>query len=114
MALDRFARFSRPVLRTRRWKVLRHQILERDGWACTTCGKRGRLEVHHVQPVRTHPELSFDPGNLKSLCPACHTALTRLECGHPEPDPARVAWRQAVSELEANPRAARGNPCSNP
>ncbi|MBL3568868.1 endonuclease [Rhodovulum sulfidophilum] len=111
--MDEWKRHSRHVTRTRRWKVLRHQILERDGWACAECGKRGRLEVHHVKPVRTHPELSFAPGNLKSLCPSCHTRHTRRECGIPDPDPARVAWRQAVSEMET-PTEQKEIPCSLP
>uniref|UniRef100_UPI0035C78DE3 HNH endonuclease n=1 Tax=Palleronia sp. TaxID=1940284 RepID=UPI0035C78DE3 len=80
---DNFRRYSRPVLKTRRWQVLRHEILERDGWTCTCgCGRRDRLEVDHVRPVRTHPELAFDPANLQTLAAPCHTAKTRIECGH--------------------------------
>lgn len=100
--LDEWKRHSRPVLRTKRWKVLRHQILERDGWACVVCGqRRGRLEVDHVQAVRGAPERAFDPANLQTLCAPCHTRKTRIECGHPEPiqSPARDAWAQAVADL---------------
>jgi len=59
--------------------------------------------VDHVQPVRTHPDLAFEPGNLQTLCPACHTRKTRIECGHPAPDPKRAAWREAVASLAAKP-----------
>ncbi|OLS50589.1 HNH endonuclease [Rhodovulum sulfidophilum] len=99
---DGFRRFSQPVLRTKRWRALRMQILERDGFRCVCCGKRGRLEVDHIQPVRTHPELAFARGNLQSLCPACHTRKTRVECGHPEPDPRRKAWATLVRETHRN------------
>lgn len=102
MAVDRkeFARFSRPVLKTRRWKVLRQLILERDGWACVDCGtRRGRLEIDHVQPVRTRPDLAFDPANLAARCPACHARKTRIECGWKPTDPARLDWRKAVADL---------------
>lgn len=92
-------RHSKSVTRTARWRVLRMEILERDGFACRSCGSAGRLEVDHIQPVRTHPELSYEPGNLQALCPSCHTRKTRIECGHkPLPEP-RQSWRDAVSAL---------------
>lgn len=96
-----FTRHSRPVLRTRRWQVLRQIILERDGWQCRCCGSRKRLEVDHVEAVRNAPERAFDPGNLQVLCGPCHTKKTRIECGHKPPDPKRQAWREAVAELAA-------------
>ncbi|MGC9370306.1 MAG: HNH endonuclease [Paracoccaceae bacterium] len=74
-------------------------ILERDGFRCRSCGCGGRLEVDHIKPVRTHPELSYDPGNLQALCPSCHTRKTRIECGHPPPREDRQDWRQAVESL---------------
>ena len=93
-------RHSAKVTRTARWKVLRMAILERDGFACQHCGARGRLEVDHIKPVRTDPELSFEPGNLQALCPGCHTKKTRIECGHaPLPDD-RQSWRGFVAALE--------------
>lgn len=99
-----FARHSRPVLKTRRWQVLRQIILERDGWACVDCGARKRLEIDHVQPVRTRPDLAFDPANLATRCASCHTKKTRIECGYPAPirSPERDAWGQAVADLAAN------------
>ncbi|MEQ9257503.1 MAG: HNH endonuclease signature motif containing protein [Roseovarius sp.] len=93
-------RFSQHVTRTKRWKALRAEILERDGYRCRACGARGRLEVDHVQPVRTHPQLAYEPGNLQALCPGCHTRKTRIECGHPPPREDRLEWRQAVEALE--------------
>jgi 5-methylcytosine-specific restriction endonuclease McrA len=80
---------------------MRMAILERDGFRCRECGAHGRLEIDHVKPVRTHPKLAWDPDNLQALCASCHTKKTRIECGHPAPDPRRNDWRDAVSELEA-------------
>lgn len=104
MALrDEYRRHSRPVLKTRRWQVLRQVILERDGWACVDCGThRGRLEIDHLKPVRDRPDLSFDPRNLATRCSPCHTRKTRIECGHPEPSPERRAWSNAVTSLVAD------------
>lgn len=95
-----YHRHSRAVIRSRQWRNLRPLILRRDGWACVQCGAKGRLEVDHVLPVRDRPELSFDPGNLQTLCPACHTRKTRIECGHPAPDPKRAAWRKSLQAME--------------
>jgi 5-methylcytosine-specific restriction endonuclease McrA len=94
-------RHSKVITRTKRWKVLRMEILERDGFCCKGCGCGGRLEVDHIKPVRTHPELSYEPRNLQALCPSCHTKKTRIECGHrPSPDD-RLQWRGFVTDLEA-------------
>jgi len=103
---DDFARHSKAVTRTKRWQVLRHVILERDGWQCRCCGDRRRLEIDHVQPVRLRPDLAFDPRNLQALCPRCHTRKTRIECGHKPKSPARQAWDRAVAELATNPNPA--------
>jgi len=105
----KYDRHSAAVLKSKRWKRLRVEILRRDGFACVQCGARGRLEVDHIRPVRTHPELSFEPGNLQCLCPACHTRKTRVECGHPPASPARLKWREAVAELAAKPNEHKGN-----
>ena len=102
-------RHSKHIISTKRWKRLRVEILRRDDWQCVQCGARGRLEVDHVHPVRTHPELAFEPGNLQTLCPACHTRKTRIECGHPAPDPKRAAWREAVAEIAAKPNEHKGH-----
>lgn len=106
-----YPRHSKAVIGTRRWKRLRFEILRRDGWQCVQCGARGRLEVDHILPVRTHPELSFDRGNLQCLCPGCHTRKTRVECGHTPTDPDRQKWREAVAELAAKPDRAKEKTC---
>lgn len=100
-------RHSKKVTSTRRWQSVRHAVLERDGWKCIECGSRRRLEVDHRKPVRTHPELAYDPANLATLCAHCHTSKTRIECGHKPVTYDRLGWRKAVSELEANPNQAR-------
>ncbi len=98
---QQYARHSKRVTSTRRWQVLRHAILERDGWKCRSCGARGRLEIDHIRPVRTAPDRAFDPANLQALCGPCHTRKTRIECGHPARIQSleRKAWAQAVADL---------------
>ncbi len=93
---SKFAAHSGPVIRSARWPALRIAALRRDGWRCVSCGTRGRLEVDHVKPVRTHPELSFTLENLQCLCAGCHSRKTRIECGFAPLDPKRQAWRDLL------------------
>lgn len=97
-------RHSKRITATARWQVLRLAILERDEWACRACGtRRARLEVDHIRPVRTHPEAAFDPTNLQTLCPSCHTKKTRQECGHRPAltSPELRAWGKLVADMAA-------------
>jgi len=96
-------RHSRHVTRGPRWKALRMQALDRDGWACVQCGSRHRLEVDHIEPVRTHPHLAYALGNLQVLCAGCHTKKTRLECGHKPLPPKRQEWRDLLRDMQRNP-----------
>ena len=66
----------RRLYSTQRWKRLRRHVLDRDGWRCTTCGKPGRLEVHHVRATSRGGAM-WDPANLRTLCRGCHFRLHR-------------------------------------
>ena len=59
-----------------KWKRKRKHILDRDNYQCIWCRRYGRsrdaVEVHHLKPVETHPELAWIDTNLVSLCAACH------------------------------------------
>lgn len=96
----RYERHSAAVIRSKRWKAVRLQVKRRDGWRCVQCGARDRLEVDHIQPVRTHPDLAYELDNLQTLCCRCHAAKTRLEVGHPPLSPDRQRWRELVRELQ--------------
>ncbi|WIY26952.1 HNH endonuclease [Parasedimentitalea psychrophila] len=91
---------SAKVTRGPRWKALRMQALDRDGWQCVQCGERRRLEVDHIEPVRTHPELSYILSNLQCLCGRCHARKTRIEVGHKPLPPKRQEWRDLLSSMK--------------
>lgn len=111
--MTRYRRYSAAVIRSRRWKALRLQALRRDGFRCVKCGGRRRLEVDHVKPVRTHPELSFVLDNLQTLDARCHSRKTRIEIGlGADTDPRRDAWGALVREL--SPPRKELLQCSNP
>jgi len=80
-----------------RWRAVRMQAVRRDDFKCTECGSRWRLEVHHVIPVEAAPELTFDLGNLKTLCRDCHLQKTLAERGQ-LPSPARKQWATLLRE----------------
>jgi len=90
-------RHSDKITRSRRWKALRLEALRRDGWACLRCGERRGLEIDHVLPVRTHPELGWDLANLQTLCGRCHARKTKQEVGLPGLPPDRAAWRDLLN-----------------
>ena len=75
----------------RRWPAVRLAAKRRDGFKCTQCGARGRLEVHHKIMARQAPELAYDLGNVTTLCRACHIKETLAERGQ-LPSPARQEW----------------------
>lgn len=98
-------RHSAKVTRGPRWRSLRMQALDRDGWACVQCGERRRLECDHIEPVRTRPDLSFTLSNLQILCGACHTRKTRIEVGHKPLNKPRQEWRDFLSSMKGKTNA---------
>lgn len=107
-------RYSRHVNRKRRWLALRALVIARDGHQCRECGAVGRLEVDHVKPVKTHPELAWSIENLQLLCPHCHSVKTLIEMGRIEVASIdRSAWRSAVRALEKRP-LSEGLRCLTP
>ena len=59
------------IYSSRRWRRLRLSVLDRAGWRCRKCGRAGRLEVHHREPVREGGE-AWCESNLQPLCRTCH------------------------------------------
>lgn len=98
-----YQRHGASIYRTPQWKALRFMARRRDGFACVQCGAKGRLEVDHIKPIRTHPELALDLGNLQCLCIACHARKTRLEIGLGELPPERQAWRDLLRNMQRKP-----------
>jgi 5-methylcytosine-specific restriction protein A len=89
---------GQAIYHSPRWNRARFHAKRCDGFACAQCGSRHRLEVHHVESIRTAPERAFDLDNLKTLCRECHLRETEKELGR-APDAAQSAWKAAVAEL---------------
>jgi len=75
MNIIRFAKAYHPTevkkrnktKRSSQWESLRLKWLQHHP-CCAVCGSTSKLEVHHIKPFHTHPELELDPGNLVTLC----------------------------------------------
>lgn len=70
--------FSDPNDYGDNWEEIRQQVLKRDAYRCSLCGKTGspalQLHVHHKKPFRSFsdPAAANDPSNLVTLCETCH------------------------------------------
>lgn len=97
-----YFRPSRQVQKDHRWPPLRLAARRRDGYQCVQCGSRYRIQVDHIRPVRSAPELSFDLDNLQCLCARCHSRKTADEVGIRKPNPKRKAWLNACDQLSGD------------
>ena len=79
-----------------RWLALRRAAFDRDEWRCRKCAKPGRLEAHHITPLRKGGD-PFDLANVETLCRRCHIDLHRGTS--PELAAAAAAWKDLVDEL---------------
>jgi hypothetical protein len=53
----------------RQWRAT---VLERDGFACVSCGATDHLEAHHIVRWVDNPALRVEPENGATLCRLCH------------------------------------------
>jgi len=68
-----------------KWKRWRLKIYRRDNFMCQMCGRRARIEPHHIIRKADHPELTFVVRNGITLCATqgkhkgCHNTVTGSE-----------------------------------
>src|SRR5262249_26536014 len=59
-----------------RWRWLRREALDRDGWRCSACGTDisapKAAQVDHVQEISAAPHLALELSNIRCLCRVCH------------------------------------------
>ena len=93
-------KLGREIYRDRRWPGLRRAALDAAGWRCEKCGRAGRLEAHHKEPIFRRPALAFDINNIWVLCRPCHFAT------HAEPP----TWKRDLQEFCAAIRSGNLKP----
>ena len=81
------------------WAGVRRTALERDDYRCRTCGRGGRMEVDHVQPLHLGGPW-YELANLQSLCFQCHVAKTRADLKvRPDRTGYRAKWAALIDNL---------------
>lgn len=90
---DEFIKSS-EFLKTYEWRRVRKYILTKFDGKCMCCGKSASddiiLNVDHIKPRKTHPELALDKDNLQILC---------NECNHGKGNWNTTDWRDSASFL---------------
>lgn len=64
---------------SRGWRNLSEEIINANHRECQMCKRDHTLTratlVHHIKPLREHPELAYDRNNLMPLCHDCHERI---------------------------------------
>jgi thymidylate synthase (FAD) len=47
-------------------------------YSCSMCGSSQRLELDHIKPVYSNPELSYEYDNIQVLCNSCHNEKHKI------------------------------------
>ena len=68
---------SDDFLESYEWRRLRMEVIKARGARCECCGAtradgKTVINVDHIKPRRTHPELALDQTNLQVLCNVCN------------------------------------------
>lgn len=95
----KFFEYLTPISRRERLlfrSSLQKKILKRDNYTCQICGVRGGwLQVDHIQPWKSYPELRFDLDNCRTLCMSCHYFVT---FGKEKPE--NLIWGHNLCKVE--------------
>lgn len=57
---------------SKRYKIWKKSVLERDAYRCMECGSTEKLTCHHKIPFHESVEKRFDVDNGQTLCSSCH------------------------------------------
>ncbi len=57
---------------------IRTELLKEANYSCSICSSNRNLELHHIKPVYSHPELAYCKDNLQVLCKDCHDRIHKV------------------------------------
>lgn len=71
----RIKQIGKRTLTYNQWrdKVAKPYLDSAYGRLCKWCGSRDELDIDHILPRGSHPELKMDLGNVRYLCRRCHS-----------------------------------------
>ena len=90
------------------WSVLRDTHLKMNP-ECEVCGRKTKVEVHHIIPFHVAPDKELDPANLISLCESkknginCHLLIGHLgnyKRFNPSTKADALYWRAKLGNLD--------------
>lgn len=58
--------------------TIRQLKLKESNYSCVKCKSREKLELDHIKPVYSNPELSYDYNNIQVLCKECHNEKHKI------------------------------------
>lgn len=67
-----------PIREQYRYKKWAKSVLQRDGNKCLNCNATEKLEAHHIQNFKNHPDLIFILENGITLCSSCHAYIHKI------------------------------------
>jgi len=101
--------------RSNHWSTVRKAHLKKHP-ACAVCeATTGHIEVHHIHPFHSHPELELDPSNLITLCEnlkdgvSCHLLIGHLgsfKSFNPDVVMDSKKWREKIFTRPKNVKGA--------
>lgn len=78
-----------PAGSTRRWRLLRQDVLDRDGYRCHWCKNPANTVDHLIARARGGTD---DPANLVAACLACNSRRGQAEANIPRNAPRSREW----------------------
>ena len=105
---------SKKKLRSPYWDEVREEFLKTNS-SCVACGSTKRLQVHHIKPFRSYPELELTESNLITLCmdeKDCHLSLGHggnFKCWNPNVIEDASTVRQDQTKRSAIEKFAKQN-----
>ena len=60
------------IRKSKKYKLWRKEVFERDNYACIWCGFKGNLHADHIKSFALFPKLRLEVDNGRTLCIVCH------------------------------------------
>jgi len=90
---------------TEDWNIIRRRVYIRDSNRCVLCGKKGKLNAHHIIPVKISKDNSMS--NLVTVCDVCHRRLEAIGYAILERGGGQTDVRRAELTIITEARKAR-------
>lgn len=83
---------ARQIRHAKRWQKCREMVLRRNplcvdpyGWHASDRRVVVAVQVDHIVPLATRPDLAYDLENLQGLCTMCHATKSQEERSREKP-----------------------------